>query len=145
MTCEEALCTHAMLLQSCSTLCDPMNCSPPGSSVHGFSRQEYWTGLPCLPPGDLPDPGIEPLSSVAPALKVNSLLLSHRGSPCDALLNPIFRDFYLFILAAISFFIYLSCGMWDLFSCSMWDLVPGPGIKPRPPAFGAWGLSHWTT
>ena len=29
----------------------------------GFSRQEYWSGLPCLPPGDLPDPGIE-LSSL---------------------------------------------------------------------------------
>jgi len=28
----------------------------------GFSRQEYWTGLPCPPPGDLPDPGIEPVS-----------------------------------------------------------------------------------
>ena len=29
--------------------------SPPGSSLHGFSRQEYWSGLPCPPPGDLPD------------------------------------------------------------------------------------------
>ena len=29
----------------------------------GFSRQEYWSGLPCLPPGDLPDPGIEPTSA----------------------------------------------------------------------------------
>ena len=29
----------------------------------GFSRQEYWSGLPCLPPGDLPDPGIEPASA----------------------------------------------------------------------------------
>ena len=31
-----------------------------------FSRQEYWHGLPCPSPGDLPDPGIEPQSSVAP-------------------------------------------------------------------------------
>ena len=30
-------------LQSCPTFCDPMDCSPPGSSVHGFSRQEYWS------------------------------------------------------------------------------------------------------
>ena len=54
---------HCMLAkshQSCPTLCNPMNCSPPGSSVHGFSRQEYWGRLPCLPPGDLPNPGIEP-------------------------------------------------------------------------------------
>ena len=34
----------------------------------GFSRQEYWSGLPCPPPGDLPHPGIEPGSPAAPAL-----------------------------------------------------------------------------
>ena len=34
----------------------------------GFSRQEYWSGLPCPPPGDLPDPGIEPISTISPAL-----------------------------------------------------------------------------
>ena len=33
-----------------------------------FSRQEYWSGLPCPPPGHLPDPGIEPASLVSPAL-----------------------------------------------------------------------------
>ena len=34
----------------------------------GFSRQEYWSGLPCPPPGDLPDPGTEPASLTSPAL-----------------------------------------------------------------------------
>ena len=34
----------------------------------GFSRQEYWSGLPCPPPGDLPDPGTEPVSLLSPAL-----------------------------------------------------------------------------
>ena len=34
----------------------------------GFSRQEYWSGLPCPPPGDLPDPGIEPAPLISPAL-----------------------------------------------------------------------------
>ena len=34
----------------------------------GFSRQEHWSGLPCPPPGDLPDPGIEPASLTCPAL-----------------------------------------------------------------------------
>ena len=43
----------------------------------GFSRQEYWSGLPFPSPGDLPDPGIE---SVSPALAENSLPLSHQGS-----------------------------------------------------------------
>ena len=43
-----------------------------------FSRQEYWSGLPFPPPGDLPDPGIK---SKSPALQVDSLPLSHIGSP----------------------------------------------------------------
>ena len=45
--------------QSCPTLCNPMDCSLPGSSTHGISRQEYWSGLPLPSPDDLPDPGIE--------------------------------------------------------------------------------------
>jgi len=45
-----------------------------------FSRQEYWSRLPCPPPGNLPDPGIKPLSPVSPALQVDSSLLSHPGS-----------------------------------------------------------------
>ena len=44
----------------------------------GFYSQEYWSGLPCLPPGDLPNPVIEPRSS---ALQVDSLPPSHQGSP----------------------------------------------------------------
>ena len=47
----------------------------------GYSRQEYWSGLPCPPPGDLPNPGIKAASQASPALKANSLLLSHQGSP----------------------------------------------------------------
>ena len=46
-----------------------------------FSRQEYWSGLPCPPPRDLPDPGMEASSPLAPALQADSLLLSHQGSP----------------------------------------------------------------
>ena len=44
----------------------------------GFSRQEYWSGLPCPPPGDLPDPGIEPRS---PSLQADSLPTEPPGSP----------------------------------------------------------------
>ena len=47
----------------------------------GFSRQEYWSGLPCPPPGDLPNPGMEPRS---PALQADSFYhLSYQGSPCS--------------------------------------------------------------
>ena len=53
--------------------CEPMDCSLPGCSVLGILQQEYWSGLPCPPPGDLPDPGIEPSSPVSPALQADSL------------------------------------------------------------------------
>ena len=56
--------------QSCPTLCDPMDCGPPGTSVHRIPRQEYWSRLPFPSPGNLPEPGIEPRS---PALQVDSL------------------------------------------------------------------------
>ena len=54
--------SESEVTQSCLTLCNPM--------TMGFSRQEYWTGLPFPSPGDLPDPGIEPGS---PALEANGL------------------------------------------------------------------------
>ena len=47
-----------------------MDCSLPGSFVHGFHRQEFWNGLPFPSPGDLPDPEIEPGS---PALQADDL------------------------------------------------------------------------
>ena len=43
----------------------------------GFSRQEYWSGSPCPPPGDLTDPGIEPLSLESPALTGRFFTTSH--------------------------------------------------------------------
>ena len=66
----------AQSLQFYLTLCNPMYCSPPGSSVHGISQQEYWTGLSFLPLGDLPDPGIKLASPALPALTAVSLPLS---------------------------------------------------------------------
>ena len=61
-------CMYANSLQSRLTLCDPMDSSLTGSSVHGIIWQEYWSGLPCPPPGDLPHPGTESRSLVSPAL-----------------------------------------------------------------------------
>ena len=54
--------------QSCPTLWDSMDCSPPDSSVLGIFQARYWSGLPFLSLGDLPDPGIKPVSLVSPAL-----------------------------------------------------------------------------
>ena len=57
--------------QLCLTLCDPMDCiAYQALQSMEFSRQEYWSGLPFLSPGNLPNPGIEPRS---PALQADAL------------------------------------------------------------------------
>ena len=57
-----------MRAQSCVSLYDTMDCSPTGSSVHGILQARTLGGEPCPPPGDLPDPGIKPMSPASPAL-----------------------------------------------------------------------------
>ena len=72
----QSLKVKVLVAQLCLTLCDPMDCSPPGSSVMEFSRQEYWSGLPFPSPGDLPDLGIKPGSRIergSPALQADAL------------------------------------------------------------------------
>ena len=53
---------------SCVRLCDPMDCSPPGSSVHGILQARILGWVAMTSPGDLPNPGIEPESLRSPAL-----------------------------------------------------------------------------
>ena len=68
-----------LVAHSCLTLCDPMNCSPPGSSVNGDSPDKNTrVDLPCPPPGDLPNPGIKPRS---PMLQADSLPSEPPGKP----------------------------------------------------------------
>ena len=67
LNCITDLCV-CLVAQFCLTLCDLVDCSLSGSSVHEFSRQKYWSGLPFPPPGDLLDPGTEPESPTSPTL-----------------------------------------------------------------------------
>ena len=53
---------------ACLTLCDPKDCGPPDSSVHGILQERILDELPFPPLRDLPDPGIEPKSLLSPAL-----------------------------------------------------------------------------
>ena len=69
-----------LVAKSCLALRDPMDYNPLGSSVHEFSRQEYWSGLPFASPRDLPNPGIEPGSPVLQADEPALCCLSHQGS-----------------------------------------------------------------
>ena len=67
-----------LVAQSRLTLCDSMDCSLPDSSAMEFSRQEYWSGLPFPPAGDLPNPGIKP---GLPHCRQMLYLLIHQGRP----------------------------------------------------------------
>ena len=80
------MCARAESLSRVQDFATPwlVACHSPLST--GFSRQEYWSGLPFPSPEDLPNPGIEPVSPSSPALQTDSLLLSYLGSleeePC---------------------------------------------------------------
>ena len=76
------------VLQSCMTLCDPMNCAHQAPLSMGFFRQEYWTGLSSLLPGDLPNPGIKPTS---PSLQVDAIPSEPPRKPFESLISSISR------------------------------------------------------
>ena len=90
------VCMHASKsLQSCPTLCNPMDYIAHQASLSiELSRQEYWSGLPCLPPGDLPNPGIKPRSS---ALQADSLPAESPG-----------KSIYMYVCVCI----YVYAGMY---------------------------------
>ena len=105
-----------LVTQLCAALCDPW----------GFSKQEYWSGLPCPPPGDLLNPGIEPRS---PTLQADSLLSELPGKPMFLIFFKIFS--LILFLIQISFcsltfsiasfiFKYVKLSI----SCILWSLIP---------------------
>ena len=97
----------------------------------GFSRQEYWSGLSRPPPGDLPDPGIEPESPAAPALQVDYLLLSHWWSPDQLILSHLPQSSLLPTQITAYF---LVCILWRLLLCFVCDYnfpkVPDKSLVP---------------
>ena len=115
-----------VVLKSCLILCDPKDCSPPGSSAHRIlqARILEWVAIPS--PGDLPHPGIEPWS---PALQADSLPSEPPGKNkvkvaqlCLALCNP--RDYTVHgILQARTL---------------EWVAIPSPGDLPNP------GIEPWS-
>ena len=97
-----------------------MDCSPPGSSVRGIFRQEYWNELPFPPPGDLPDPGIELTS---PAL-AGGFFMTELPGDCKIYLqifkHHLFETTLMSVVYAICFFlgslwilgVFLLCSMY---------------------------------
>ena len=72
------VCVCAPSLQSCLTLCNPVDCRLPGSSVLGILQARILEWLPFPSPGGLPNPGIEPRS---PTLEADTLTSEPPGKP----------------------------------------------------------------
>ena len=79
--------TESEFTQSCPTLCDPWTVAHQVPPSMGFSRQEYWSGLPFPSPGDLPNPGIKPRS---PTLQADALTSAPPGKPQKKYTKKIF-------------------------------------------------------
>ena len=163
----------------CPTLSDPIDCSPPGSSIHGifqarvlecvcicmfshlscvqlfatpwtvahqvplsmeFSRQEHWSGLPSTSPGDLPDPGIKPVSL---ALAGEFLTIVPPGKPNTYLLLSCFSRVRLCATPETAAHQALpSLGFsrqeyWHALPFPSPGSLPHAGIEPRSPALQA--------
>ena len=71
----------SLVTPSCASLCDPRDCSPPGTPSMGFPMQEYWSGLPFPSPGDLPNAGIKLASLASPALAGRFFTTELSGKP----------------------------------------------------------------
>ena len=76
-----------------------------------FSRQEYWSGFPCPPPGDLPDPGIEPRSLMSPALAGRFF------TTCATL------EYYFFVVVVFLFLLFLLLLLFFFFKKKLFILL----------------------
>ena len=81
----------AQLLRHVQLSFNPLDCSPPGTSVHGILQQGYWNGLIFSPPGDLPNPGANRCLLCLLHWQVNSLPLHHLRSPIPS--KVFFREY----------------------------------------------------
>ena len=106
---------------SCVRLCDPTDCSLLASLSMGFSRQEFWSRLPCPLPGYLPDLGIEPASLMSLALvgRFFTTSTTRESSPS-----------YLFIWLSLGGFPGGSNGKKSTWNAGDSGLIPGSGRSP---------------
>ena len=119
-----------------------IDCRPPGSSIMGFSRKGCWSGLPCPPPGDLPDPGIKLASLMSPTLARGFFTTNTTYACVHAKLLQLFptlchpMDYIHKTISFFFFFFSMLCGMWNLsYSTRDWT---------SPLAVETWNLNHWT-
>ena len=122
----------ALLLQSCPPLRDPMDYIACRVSLSlEFFRQEYCSQVPCTPPGDLPNHGIEPVAPASPVLQADSSLLSHRAKSqlyfMSGIINIVWdiNYTYNFIKCPLNYVNYVSSYHYRLFA----NIISSP-IEP---------------
>ena len=134
------VCMHAPL---CPALCHPMDCSPPGSSVHRIAQARILLSFP--PPRDLPDPGIEPTSLASPSLAGRFVTTVPHAKPSHI---AKFRRHSVFVRLFAT-----PWAAWPTRLLCPWDFpgkgtrvgghfllqgnLPDPGIEPRFPSLQA--------
>ena len=98
---------------SCSSLCDHMDCSPPGSSVHGAFQARILEWVATSHPRDLPDPGIEPVSLSSPSLAGGFFTTVAPGKP------HVYPYMYVVCISITGIFLYTLHLEWDskLWTC----------------------------
>ena len=143
---------RAKSLQLCPTLCSPMDCSPQAPLSMGFSRQEYWSGLPCPLPGELPDSGIEPTFPMSSALADGFFTTSATWEALPFIIWFLKNNFiYLTVLGLCCTRVFSSCSKQGLlsscgmrashcsgFSCFRAQALEGSGFS----SCGSWALEQ---
>jgi len=119
----------SLVAKSCLTLVTPWTVAHQAPPSMGFSRQEYWSGLPCPPPGDPPNPGIE---LWFPALQADSLPTELQGKP--VVLIRLCQNH-------LTSFHALEKEMAAYFSVLAWR-IPGMGDPGGLPSMGSRRVGH---
>ena len=99
---------ESQVAQLCPTLCDPWTVAHQAPPSMGFSRQEYWSGLPFPSPEVLPDPGIEPRS---PTLQGDALTSAPPGKEDNINVSALSKIIYYNVISnkiSIGFFVELN-------------------------------------
>ena len=104
----ERLCGCLCLLSCVRPYMTPRTIAQQAPLFMGFPRQEYWSGLLFPTPEDLPNPGIPPVSPVAPAVQVDSLASEPSRKPADLIFERLNKDKYIFFKKSFFLTVHLT-------------------------------------